>query len=179
MIENLAAKLCLLLPEKAHSAEQWKLLGQEKDGSLLVGWTEETIKDNISISYTVIGHYDRINDKLQILHQFLEVLNIVQATINQNRTVFGYVTKQKVSIDTNVNSESIDKNISTETEMYEAFIVELKGKEIKIHNLDTKKSKQVRIQFLYKEKEHGQWDKFLLLIHQEYVLKHLFGLNGT
>lgn len=170
MIENLAAKLCLLLPEKAHSAEQWKLLGQEKDGSLLVGWTEETIKDNISISYTVIGHYDRINDKLQILHQFLEVLNIVQATINQNRTVFGYVTKQKVSIDTNVNSESIDKNISTETEMYEAFIVELKGKEIKIHNLDTKKSKQVRIQFLYKEKEHGQWDKFLLLIHQEYVV---------
>ncbi|XP_028520247.1 protein pigeon isoform X2 [Apis cerana] len=169
MIENLAAKLCLLLPEKAHS-EQWKLLGQEKDGSLLVGWTEETIKDNISISYTVIGHYDRINDKLQILHQFLEVLNIVQATINQNRTVFGYVTKQKISIDTNVNSESIDKNISTETEMYEAFIVELKGKEIKIHSLDTKKSKQVRIQFLYKEKEHGQWDKFLLLIHQEYVV---------
>ncbi|XP_031775680.1 protein pigeon isoform X2 [Apis florea] len=169
MIENLAAKLCLLLPEKAHS-EQWKLLGQEKDGSLLVGWTEETIKDNISISYTVIGHYDRINDKLQVLHQFLEVLNIVQATINQNRTVFGYVTKQKICIDTNVNSESIDKNISTETEMYEAFIVELKGKEIKIHSLDTKKSKQVRIQFLYKEKEHGQWDKFLLLIHQEYVV---------
>lgn len=101
------------------------------------------------------------------MHQFLEVLNIVQATINQNRTVFGYVTKQKISIDTNVNSESIDKNISTETEMYEAFIVELKGKEIKIHSLDTKKSKQVRIQFLYKEKEHGQWDKFLLLIHQE------------
>ncbi|OAD60594.1 Protein pigeon [Eufriesea mexicana] len=177
MIENLAAKLCLLLREEAHSAEQWKLLGQEKDGSLLVGWTEETIKNNISISYTVVGHYDRINDKLQVLHQFLEVLNIVQATINQNRTVFGYVTKQKVSIDTSVKSpvkseatKEKEENISTEVEMYEAFIVELKRKEVKVHDLDKKKSKQLRIQFLYKEKEHEQWDKFLLLIHQECII---------
>lgn len=48
------------------SAEQWKLLGQEKDGSLLLGWTEETVENDLSISYTVIGHYDRISDKLQV-----------------------------------------------------------------------------------------------------------------
>lgn len=173
MIENLAAKLCLLLPEKAHSAEQWKLLGQEKDGSLLVGWTEETVEDNVNVSYTVVGHYSRINDKLQVLHQFSEVLNIVQATINQNRTVFGYVTKQKVCVEANANSKSTEdenQDVSAEIEMYEASIVELKGQEVKIHTLDTKKSKQVRIQFLYKEKEHGQWDKFLLLIHQECII---------
>ena len=52
-------KICFL-------AEQWKLLGQEKDGSLLVGWTEETVKDDVNISYTVVGHYNRINDKLQV-----------------------------------------------------------------------------------------------------------------
>lgn len=107
---------------------------------------------------------------MQVLHQFTEVLNIVQATINQSRTVFGYIIKQKVSVETRVNSESTedkDQSIPTEIEMYEAFIVELKGQEVNIHSLDAKKSKQVRIQFLYKEKEHGQWDKFLLLIHQE------------
>lgn len=107
---------------------------------------------------------------IQVLHQFSEVLNIVQATINQNRTVFGYVTKQKIPVVANANSESTEdenQGISVEIEMYEASIVELKGQEVKIHTLDTKKSKQVRIQFLYKEKEHGQWHKFLLLIHQE------------
>nr|XP_034189655.1 protein pigeon isoform X1 [Osmia lignaria] len=171
MLENLAAKLCLLLPEKAHSAEQWKLLGQEKDGSLLVGWTEETVEESVSTSYTVIGHYDRINDKLQVLHQFSEVLNIVQATINQSRTVFGYVIKQKVNLDKSIESEEEkDQSTSTEIEMYEAYVAELKGEEVKIHNLDAKRSKQVRIQFLYKEKEHGKWDKFLLLIHQECIL---------
>ncbi|CAK9817147.1 Protein pigeon [Anthophora plagiata] len=177
MIENLAAKLCLLLPEKAHSAEQWKLLGQEKDGSLLIGWTEEIVENDVSISYTVVGHYDRINDKLQVLHQFSEVLNIVQATINQCRTILGYVTKQSTPVD--VTTESVepiestddkDENVPTEVEMYEAFIVELKGIEVKIHSLDTKRTKQVRIQFLYKEKEHKQWDKFLLLIHQECIV---------
>lgn len=93
------------------------------------------------------------------------------------------MTKQKVSIDTSVksvvNSETIkdtEENVSTEVEMYEAFIVELKGKEVKIHSLDTKKSKQLRIQFLYKEKEHEQWDKFLLLIHQG-CKNHLIFIN--
>ncbi|XP_026675178.1 protein pigeon isoform X2 [Ceratina calcarata] len=174
MIDNLAAKLCLLLPEKAHSAEQWKLLGQEKDGSLLVGWTEEIVENDISKWYTVIGHYDRINDKLQVLHQFSEVLNIVQATINQNRTAFGYVTKHKVSVDSCSESvqttDETDQDVNNEVEMYEAFIVELKGKEIQVHDLNTKKLKQVRIQFLYKEKGNGQWDKFLLLIHQECIM---------
>ncbi|XP_003706815.1 gamma-secretase activating protein pigeon isoform X1 [Megachile rotundata] len=182
MLENLAVKLCLLLPEKAHSAEQWKLLGQERDGSLLVGWTEEIIEDGVSTSYTVIGHYDRINDKLQVLHQFSEVLNIVQATINQSKTVLGYVIKQKVSTDNNVESEEEkDQSMSTEIEMYEAYIIELKGKEVKIHNLDAKRSKQVRIQFLYKEKEHGKWDKFLLLIHQECIIIYtiLFDTSTT
>ncbi|XP_076179612.1 gamma-secretase activating protein pigeon [Ptiloglossa arizonensis] len=171
MIENLAAKLCLLLPEKTHSAEQWKLLGQEKDGCLLVGWTEEGVKDNVFTSYTVIGHYDRTNDKLQVLHQFSEVLNIVQASINQSHTVFGYVVKQKICSDTSTESvEGTDENTLTEVEMYEAYIVELRGKEVTIHNLDTKRSKQVRIQFLYREKEDWHLDKFLLLIHQECVI---------
>ncbi|CAK9802364.1 Protein pigeon [Anthophora quadrimaculata] len=177
MIENLAAKLCLLLPEKAHSAEQWKLLGQEKDGSLLIGWTEETVENDVSTSYTVVGHYDRINDKLQVLHQFSEVLNIVQATINQCRTILGYVTKQSTPVDVTTefvepteSADDKDQNVPTEVEMYEAFIVELKGNEVKIHSLDTKRTKQVRIQFLYKEKEHRQWDKFLLLIHQECIV---------
>lgn len=103
-----------------------------------------------------------------MLHQFSEVLNIVQASINQSHTVFGYVVKQKICSDTSTESvEGTDENTLTEVEMYEAYIVELRGKEVTIHNLDTKRSKQVRIQFLYREKEDWHLDKFLLLIHQE------------
>ncbi|XP_078039604.1 gamma-secretase activating protein pigeon [Augochlora pura] len=171
MVENLAAKLCLLLPDKAQSAEQWKLLGQEKDGSLLVGWIEEIIENDISALYTVVGHYDRINDKLQVLHRFSEILNIVQATINQSRTVFGYVTKQKIYTDSNVEpTTDTQENISADTETYEAYIAELHEDNVKIHNLNAKRTKQVRIQFLYREKDDGHLDKFLLLIHQECII---------
>ncbi|KZC07446.1 PREDICTED: protein pigeon [Dufourea novaeangliae] len=182
MIENLAAKLCLLLPENAQSAEQWKLLGQEKDGSLLVGWIEETVENNVSSSYTVVGHYDRINDKLQVLHRFSEVFNIVQATINQSRNVFGYVTKQKVCIDKDTECmDEVHESISAEVEMYEAYVAELQENEVKIHNLDTKRSRQVRIQFLYREKDDEQMDKFLLLIHQECIIIYttLFDASGS
>lgn len=83
--------------------------------------------------------------------------------------MFGYVTKRKVEISAQATEsvEDTDQSTPTEMEVYEAFIVELKREEVKIHNLDTKRSKQVRIQFLYKEKEHRQQEKFLLLIHQE------------
>ena len=51
-----------------HLAEQWKLLGQERDGSLLVGWIEENSSaTNSPESHTVIGHYDRTKDKLQVI----------------------------------------------------------------------------------------------------------------
>lgn len=49
------------------SAIQWKLLGQEKDGSILLGWVEEILSDNEELkSYSVIGRYDRLNNKLEV-----------------------------------------------------------------------------------------------------------------
>ena len=48
------------------SAEQWKLLGQEKDGSILIGWMEESERNDVCTSCTVIGRYDQIDNKLQV-----------------------------------------------------------------------------------------------------------------
>lgn len=57
----------LYIRDRIVSAEQWKLLGQERDGSLLVGWIEESYAgDEPMRSYSVIGHYDRILDSLQV-----------------------------------------------------------------------------------------------------------------
>lgn len=60
------------------SAEQWKLLGQEKDGSLLFGWIEEVSSENVLSSYSVIGQYDRTNDKLQVnlIVEFFEFFHL-------------------------------------------------------------------------------------------------------
>ncbi|KYN13850.1 Protein pigeon [Trachymyrmex cornetzi] len=172
MIENLAAKLCSLLSENANAAEQWKLLGQEKDGSILIGWVEESERNDVCTSCTVVGRYDQIDNKLQVLHRFSEILNIVQATVNQSHTLMGYVTKQKNCLKT---SDPLEDRCSEDEfygEFYRVFIVELSTDDTKVHDLKIKRSEQVRIQFLYREKEQLGVDKFLVLIHHECILTY-------
>ncbi|KYM98137.1 Protein pigeon [Cyphomyrmex costatus] len=168
MIENLAAKLCSLLSENANTAEQWKLLGQEKDGSILIGWMEESERNNICTSCTVVGRYDQIDNKLQVLHCFSEVLNIVQATVNQSHTLMGYVTKQKNCL----KMEDHSSEHESHGEFYRVFIIELTTDDTKVHDLEIKRSEQVRVQFLYREKEQLDVDKFLVLIHHECILTY-------
>ncbi|KYQ56335.1 Protein pigeon [Trachymyrmex zeteki] len=172
MIENLAAKLCSLLSENANTAEQWKLLGQEKDGSILIGWMEESKRNDVCISCTVVGRYDQIDNKLQVLHRFSEVLNVVQATVNQSHTLMGYVTKQKSCLKTSDPLEDRCSEHESYGEFYRVFIVELTNDDTKVHDLEIKRSEQVRIQFLYREKEQLGVDKFLVLIHHECILTY-------
>ncbi|XP_063973332.1 protein pigeon [Diachasmimorpha longicaudata] len=155
MAENLAAKLYGLLQGDAVKAEQWKLLGQERDCSLLIGWIEEN-----SPRHSVIGHYDRGKDTLQVLHHFPSIVNIVQASINQSHTLLGYVVKDLTS-DSQLPTSSDDP-----PESYNSFILELTSG--KIHDLQSNTPKQVRIQFLYKQKPHNL-EKFLVLIHHETI----------
>ncbi|KAG5336483.1 PIGE protein, partial [Acromyrmex charruanus] len=172
MIENLAAKLCSLLSENTNTAEQWKLLGQEKDGSILIGWVEESERNDVCTSCTVIGRYDQIDNKLQVLHHFSKVLNIVQATVNQSHTLMGYVTKQKNCLKTSDPLEDRCSEHEFYGEFYRVFIVELTTDDTKVHDLEIKRSEQVRIQFLYREKEQLSVDKFLVLIHHECILTY-------
>ncbi|XP_043275467.1 protein pigeon isoform X2 [Venturia canescens] len=201
MAENLAAKLYLLLEHESGKAEKWKLLGQERDGSLLVGWIEEKSLDGgTSISNSVVGHYDRTKEKLQILQRFDNVLNIVQATVNQNHTLLGYVIKEKAKIletaKPAVNSEENSENTKEEdptensaenkscsdhsvsnVEAYSPYVVEVNSK--KIHRLEIERTKQIRVQFLYKHKEQKNGDRFLVLIHQECVMMYTVIFDET
>ncbi|XP_074113246.1 gamma-secretase activating protein pigeon [Cotesia typhae] len=193
MAENLAAKLCALIPNESVKAEQWKLLGQEKDCSLLVGWIEEnqTLDDSLS-SHSVIGHYDRSKETLEVLYHFPSVLNIVQATINQNHTLLGYIVKETIKVSKeNEETENKDQNedekkdplsdacLDSELELYQAYILELESDDKKIHTVITERRKQVRIQFLYKQKRQTGLDKFIVLIHHECIVMYTALFNSS
>jgi hypothetical protein len=60
------------------------------------------------------------------------------------------------------NDDMINKG-----DFYRVFIVELMTENKMVHNLEIERSKQIRIQFLYREKEQHDMDKFLVLIHHE------------
>lgn len=81
----------------------------------------------------------------------------------------GYVTKQKNRLETSDPPEDCCSKHEHESheEFYRVFIVELTTDDTKVHDLEIERSKQVRIQFLYREKEQLSIDKFLVLIHHE------------
>lgn len=81
----------------------------------------------------------------------------------------GYVTKQRHHLETSNSSEDrcSDHEHESHGEFYRVFIVELTTDDTKVHDLEIERSKQVRIQFLYREKEQLSVDKFLVLIHHE------------
>lgn len=69
----------------------------------------------------------------------------------------GYVTKNK-----------LPESVPCEEDAYQTYIIELNLNEPhKAHDLNVKKHKQVRLQFLYREKEQYGFEKFLLFVHQE------------
>lgn len=106
------------------------------------------------------------------MYRFSEVLNIVQATVNQSHSLLGYVTKHKDNLETtdlceNRCSDNVNATDEYCREFYKVFLIDLTTDDIKMHNLEIERSKQVRIQFLYREKEQLDVDKFLVLIHHE------------
>lgn len=82
----------------------------------------------------------------------------------------GYVTKQKNHLETLYpppEDHCSAHEHESHGEFYRVFIVELITDDTKVYDLEIRRSKQVRIQFLYREKEQLDVDKFLVLIHHE------------
>ncbi|KAK5644560.1 hypothetical protein RI129_005860 [Pyrocoelia pectoralis] len=157
-VDNIAIKLCsILLSEKNEvQPKEWRLLGQEQSGLLLLSWIQT--EDN-SNSSTHIGVYSYDENTLEDIYKFERPTTVIQASLNSNKTVLGFVTK-----------EHDDDNSSL---TYQPFIVKLdEGNTI---DLKLKKSKQIMIQFLYRKQSiltEKKLDKFLIMIHEECVLQY-------
>lgn len=175
--ENLAANFCGLLSQKGfkgvfinftlklifsfcniyltEKAVEWRILGQEQNGSLLVTWNSIS---RIAI-LTKIGLYSPIEKSFHILYEFNKLENIIQASINSSKTLLGFIIKDEI--------EHSKKNEILF--LYKPFYVQINASLILNHvSLDSDNQKQVMIQFLWnKEGKSSLKEKFIILTHEE------------
>ncbi|GJQ76606.1 hypothetical protein Trydic_g15469 [Trypoxylus dichotomus] len=157
MVDNLGARLCQIVLNENIQGEtkEWRLLGQEEDGSLLFTWVQES---STGISRSCIGLYNYPRNTLHRMFTFNKALNVVQASVNINRTILAYVLKQKN-----------DKDIFT----YKPFLVRLEDNSV--CDLNIERSKQIMLQFLLSKHSiltENPTERLLLLIHEECILQY-------
>ncbi|XP_067621964.1 protein pigeon isoform X2 [Eurosta solidaginis] len=159
--ENLAANFCGLLAAQGFKdkAIEWRILGQERDGSMLTSWIFEDL--NSEFRESCIGQFNPIAKTLRILYRFeKECREITQATTNSSSTLLVFIEKKILP----ENEESVS--------VYQAQIVEIStyARTSPTPILDIPSRCQVMAQFLWRtekatEKPYSQ-EKFLLLIHE-------------
>uniref|UniRef100_A0A034W1Z8 Protein pigeon n=1 Tax=Bactrocera dorsalis TaxID=27457 RepID=A0A034W1Z8_BACDO len=172
--ENLAANFCGLLAAQGfkEKAIEWRILGQERDGSMLTSWTFEDL--NTSARETCIGQFDATTKTFRILYRFVkECRQIIQATINSSKTLLVYVEKKMFFVE---NEESRLR--------YQAYIVPTCVPDegaTAISLLESPTHRQVMSQFLWRNEKECEiksiQEKFILLIHETCIMQFLCNLK--
>lgn len=172
--ENLAANFCGLLTRHYNyrkTAVEWRILGQEQDGSMLASWISLAVNET-PIERSHIGLYNPVEKFFQILHSFGKRENCIQASVNSSRTLLSYVLKETRTKDNANDTETASEFI------YTPFIVAIKADNDKPSTcvretlLPDGSSKQIMTQFLWQKKsifEKTFEDKLLLFIHDDCI----------
>ncbi|XP_030029163.2 protein pigeon isoform X1 [Manduca sexta] len=162
-VQNLAVKLCGILEtqlEEEVTAREWRLLGQEQDGSQILTWIS-TAKDDKEVQN--IGVYANKTKTLSILHTFDDKLNIIQASVNATHTLLAYVVKTLPTDDSEVKEP-----------LYCPFLIcLLPDKERVPEEVEECSTKQIMLQYVYgKTNKYSPGirnDRFLLFKHLECI----------
>lgn len=168
--ENLAANFCGILATNGHKdlAIEWRILGQEQDGSLLASWisVSPTKKIDDKCDRSHVGLYNPATKTFDILYSFRRRENVIQASVNASRTLLSYVIKTMPDIDENGRQNCL----------YIPYIVEIKCEQADANEahrlLKDDKTKQVMTQFLWRKKsafEKNYQDKLLVFVHEECI----------
>lgn len=161
-VQNIAVKLCGVLQaqgEEEVTAREWRLLGQEQDGSQLLSWVSD--KDGKEVLN--IGSYTNKNKTLIVLHTFDEKLNIIQASVNATHTLLVYIVKKLA----NENDENKDS-------LYCPYLVcLLPDSDRTPEAVEDPSIKQIMVQYVYgKSTKYSPGirnDRFLLFKHLECI----------
>ncbi|XP_049691979.2 protein pigeon isoform X2 [Helicoverpa armigera] len=161
-VQNIAVKLCGVLQaqgEEEVTAREWRLLGQEQDGSQLLSWVSD--KDGKEVLN--LGSYTNKTKTLITLHTFEEKLNIIQASVNATHTLLVYIVK----IPPNENNEIKDP-------LYSPFLICLLPEADRTPAaVEEPSSKQIMVQYVYgKSTKYSPGirnDRFLLFKHLECI----------
>lgn len=160
--ENLAANFCGLLSRHCNYkrlAVEWRILGQEQDGSMLASWISECDGGERSS----IGIYNPTEKSFRILIEFPTRMNCIQATVNASRTLLSYTVKDVRESESRSAEESV----------YFPWLAEVKAEHCEPLCLMADGSKrQIMTQFLWQKKaafERNFEDKMLLFVHDESI----------
>lgn len=147
------------------SAKEFKILGQERDGTLITSW----ISCSHELWVSNIGSYNPKEKLFNIIHKFSSTLNIVQASINISRTLLVYVTKEEF-----VNDDHENPSQDSAKFVYKPFLVVINKTDAiqVIPLLDVERSNQVFVQFMWPKQQKNDKDRFLVMIHQEGIYLH-------
>ena len=170
--ENLAANFCGLLTRHYNyrkTAIEWRILGQEQDGSMLASWISLSVNET-PIERSHIGLYNPVEKQFKILHSFEKRENCIQASVNNSHTLLTYVLKEP-------RIKSTMNDIATDF-VYLPFIVDVKTENdspsqcVRKCLLPDGSSKQVMAQFLWQKKSISEKtfeDKLLIFIHDDCI----------
>lgn len=118
-------------------------------------WVETSLATN-NTPKSKIGIYSYAENTLKTLYIFNDQLNVIQSSVNENRSLLGYIIKEEFN----------------HSFVYKPYVIKLESYEVCALNIE--RSKQIMIQFLYKKQSvlnEKQKETFLLLIHEECKLQ--------
>ncbi|XP_037959580.1 protein pigeon isoform X2 [Teleopsis dalmanni] len=167
--ENLAANFCGLLASQGfkEKAIEWRILGQEQDGSVLTSWIFERLDE--STRERCIGHFNATAKTLRILYRLNTCDEVIQATINNSGSLLVFIVKKTWTPST--------ESDATAGLHYLAYITEVRSDGRSEATAITVKPnvKQIMAQFLWRKESRSDkvWqDKFILLTHEESILQY-------
>lgn len=148
------------------TANEFKILGQERDGTILASFISKSPSSDVEFS--MVGCYNPKEKSFEILKRFESRVNLVQASVNKSKNLLIFVMKDQIITD-NCETDESDKKFA-----YKPFLVEINRAD-ELHNLleVESRTKQVMVQFLWpKHSKHPSQDKFLVMVHEEAIHLH-------